>query len=165
MTPMVLCQRCGSIRIARGHSTLMDRVIALLTAKRPFVCRRCGLRMRKRWTRADLEAAEKSRPDRTTADKTDLAIEIDLDMANQSRRVDLAGLDAKHSALDVSDAQRPYVPSRPSRRTKERSINRRRAAGARRRDIIGGLAVTSLVLVVAFFLVLTGSCGGSPPEI
>src|SRR5688572_22966676 len=49
-----LCEQCGSIRIVRAQSTPADRLVAILTWKRPFVCRRCGWRGRRYWTDKDL---------------------------------------------------------------------------------------------------------------
>jgi len=52
---MVLCEQCGSIQIVRARLGLVDRLVAFLTWKRPFICRRCGWRGRRRWSDEELK--------------------------------------------------------------------------------------------------------------
>ncbi len=40
----------GSIGIVRARPESADRLVALFTSKRPFLCRRCGWRARRDWT-------------------------------------------------------------------------------------------------------------------
>src|SRR5687768_833441 len=58
---MGLCERCGSIQIVRTRAGFTDKVIALVSSQRPFLCRRCGWRARRPWTDAELARVVESR--------------------------------------------------------------------------------------------------------
>ena len=157
MSVTVVCQRCGSIRIARARSRITDRLIAALTGLRPFACRRCGLRMRGRWTQPDLDVSARSRVSPHVRSEPALKIDVSPEW-HRASEVDLKGLDARIASTDPLEARhRPESRRRRGRGTKRL---RRRS----RRDLFGAIAVTAVVTVVAAMLFLAGSCGGAPPD-
>lgn len=139
---MALCEQCGSIQIVRARPRLADRLVALLTSKRPFICRRCRWRGRRGWTDQDLlnlsnYGAGGAEPDPA-----------------------LAALDPANAAANQPDVAKDSrsIPSRAS--TGRRRSSRSRRKRSRRREIIATVAVIALVMFFAVMLGLTGSCGG-----
>jgi len=168
---MALCEQCGSISIVRGRSTIADRVVAILTAKRPFVCRRCGWRGRRNWTDKDLRklldyGAGGAEPD------PELAV-LDGEPPATGRRKRQGGNRRKNEAIakplaevdfDIdalsfanddlipvehgSDEHPPKDASRPSGR--HRSARKRK----RQRAIVAAIAATALIMLVVLVLSL-----------
>lgn len=48
------CGECGSVRLSRTRSTLVDRFVEVFTGRQPWTCRRCGWRGRTHWTERDI---------------------------------------------------------------------------------------------------------------
>lgn len=72
LVAIMLCERCGSIDIVRARSRGLDKIIALLTIRRPFLCRRCGWRARRPWLEEDRPDWQKVR----TTDSYDPAMAV-----------------------------------------------------------------------------------------
>jgi hypothetical protein len=73
----VVCERCGSIDIVRSRSrSVLDRIVRLISGRKPFRCRRCGWTARRNWD-------ENNRPEWTKPAKPtepgDRILEFDLD--------------------------------------------------------------------------------------
>ena len=56
----MLCERCGSIDVARSRSSRFDKLVRLFTGRKRFSCKRCGWTARRAWE-------ELSRPEWTKA--------------------------------------------------------------------------------------------------
>jgi len=153
---MALCERCGSIQIVRARSRLADRAVALLTAKRPFVCRRCGWRGRRAWTDSDLAKLADLRS------SGEVAVDPSLVALDHIPREAVRPSEFELSTLDLTPpvtADEKIVSSRHGRRGK-----RRRQKRSRRREIFAVIAVSALAMLGIVLLGLTGSCVGSPPS-
>jgi len=145
----VSCERCGSIQIVRARSRLADRVVALLTGTRLFVCRRCGWRGRRAWTDSDL------------AKLADLRFSVDPSLVglDDIPREAVRPSEFALSTLDLTQpvtADEKIVSSRHGRRGKRRRLKR-----SRRREIFAAITLSALALFGIILLGLTGSCVGS----
>ena len=170
---MALCERCGSIQIARARPHPADKAVALLTSKRPFVCRRCGWRGWRSWTDSDL--AQLSKYSSSGIAEVDPAL-IVLDTPRSKRKIrqdrrenrrvpSEAQLDALPnefglSTQDLENAVATEGPPSPTGKTR-----RRRTYGglrrSRRSEIVAALAMSALAMFLFAMLGLTGSCSGS----
>jgi hypothetical protein len=45
----LLCEKCGSIDVARTQSSRVDRVVRFLTGRKRFTCMRCGWTALRAW--------------------------------------------------------------------------------------------------------------------
>lgn len=154
------CDRCGSIQVVRARSQPLDRAILALTGLRPVLCRRCGWQGRKRWSAAD----DFPRP--IAPDELDPSLSVLDDALAASRRptIDpdaelqfvepstLTGIPLSPSQTIEPSAQRRVSRSR-------RGANRARVSAARKREVIGGIAIAALTTFIVVALILTGSCG------
>jgi hypothetical protein len=144
-----VCERCGSIRVERLRSSPLDKIIALLTRRYPVVCRRCGWRAWRRWSRAG--STEKLvQPQSSSVNP--LAIEIpgistdasdDLNLKDLDQSVILTDGPPAHPIERVAFGAPPREPRH--RKGKPTSTNSRRR--------ILGLLVISMLSV---FLVMVG---------
>src|SRR5688572_26510736 len=121
---MSICERCGSIRVVRSRSSMLDRTIAFFTRRRPFLCTRCGWRGRRSWdentmvdrTRQAMDPSKGYDPALIALDRPrdqDKDTSVDRPLTND---FDLARLDVQTSAVPPADLRAP----RRRRRTKNR---------------------------------------------
>src|SRR5436190_2320100 len=54
-----ICESCGSISVVRARGNVIDKVVRLITGRRPVICRRCGWRGRMPWDESFTQAQEK----------------------------------------------------------------------------------------------------------
>ena len=160
---MALCEQCGSISVAKAPLEPTDKLLAIFTSKRPFVCRRCGWRARRGWTDLELDdlrdyGAGGAEPDPSL---TSLDGDGSAGSASESESFDLA-------ALDLADASPTPPASEDSREelfgpapTRKRRSVRKRRPRPQRREVVATIAVTSMVMLVVVALTMTGSCSGS----
>ena len=154
-----LCEQCGSVSIVRASYTPADRFVAILTAKRPFRCRRCGWRGRRYWTDKDLRklldyGAGGAEPDPA------LSV-LDGEPQRESIRESQSAEAFDFGALSFGDDDQVAGEPRPderqplkyghrkSRRRTSRKRGRRRAIGA-------AIGATALVIFVVLILNLVG---------
>ena len=150
---LALCERCGSIQIVRARSRLADRVIALLTVRRPFVCRRCGWRGRRAWTDSDLaKTADLSFSGEAEVDPSLVALD---DIPREAVR-------PSEFELSTLDLTQPVTadPKNDSTRHRRRG-KRRRQKRSRRREIFAAIALLALAIFGITLLGVTGSCVAS----
>lgn len=166
-----LCENCGSISIERAKAKFSDKLVAIVTGRRPFLCRRCGWRARRYWTDNDLDqlhayGAGGAEPDPTLAvlDREEPSrvhwepetgqpepAAFDLDAVN------LQAGEPQQSEDPLGDGHTVTTNKRPNRR------GRRKRSGRQKRLVaIAGIALLILVVVV---LSLTGSCSFSSGRI
>ena len=166
---MALCERCGSIQIVRVKPEPLERLWALASAKRPFVCRRCGWRGRRDWTDKDLRklmdyGAGGAEPDPALSVLDEEQVAAESHWRGPERHeipedLDLAALEllkAPTAPPGSEGAPRPTASTRSANR--QRSHDRQRRS--RQREIFATVAATALVLSLAVMLGLTGRCGG-----
>ena len=174
---MTLCEQCGSIRIVRAPSTPLDRVLAVLTGKRPFLCRRCGWRGRRNWTDKDLR---KLQDYGAGGAETDPALSVlDTEQSRQRRlarasgsRVEAIPIGAPDSkeAFDVgalnftgdatSAVKRHVDEQQPLQRDRSRHRRRRSRRKPRgRRAIAAAIGATALIIFLFLILSVIGGCG------
>jgi len=154
----------------------MDKLVRLFTAKRPFVCRRCGWKGRRSWTDADLRklmdyGAGGAEPDPalaaldshqepsvTRSGRTDRRRKPQQKPDPTPAQFDLAMLDLANAGTGQATAITDASTSRalPGER---RSVRKRRKK-SRRREIVATIAATALVMFLVVLLGLTGSCSG-----
>lgn len=152
-----LCERCGSISVVRGKPESADRLVAFFTAKRPFVCRRCGWRGRRDWSDADLSRLKDYGAGGAGGAQLHPALAV-LDREHKEdgeltqHQFDLAALDLAGS----TESQRDLTEG--LQRRKGRSRKKR----SRRREIVAIVAATALVMFVVVMLGLTRRCSGGP---
>ena len=160
---MVICERCGSIQIVRAHTTVMERSYALLTGRRPFLCRRCGFRMRRNWSDADLQRSRVS-----IEPQSDSVPIADFADSNYHPRppdqLDLSEIDSRvpQVATVPASPRLPVKRRKERKQRKERGVTRGRRVRAQRREILGGLAVAAIAMTAA--LLLMGSQCGRPRD-
>ena len=166
---MALCERCGSIQIVRVKPEPLERLWALASAKRPFVCRRCGWRGRRDWTDKDLRklmdyGAGGAEPDPALSVLDEEQVAAESHWRGPERHeipedLDLAALEplkaptAPPRGEDLARASATSQSGKPRRR-------RDRQRRSRRREMFATVAATALVLSLAVMLGLTGRCGG-----
>ena len=164
---MTLCEQCGSISIVRAQPEPMDKLVRLFTAKRPFVCRRCGWKGRRSWTDADLRklmdyGAGGAEPD------PDLAV-LDADPKQTQTRSARKGRQRKPKTPDTPieqfDLATLELTHREGDQAAETSTGGRRSVRirrtqSRRREIVATIVATALVMFLVVLLGLTGSCSG-----
>ena len=151
---MALCERCGSIQIVRARSRLADRAVALLTARRPFVCGRCGWKGRRAWTDSDLAKLADLRS------SGEVAVDPSLVALDDIRREAVRPGEFELSTLDLTQpvtADEKIVAGRHGRRGKRSRLKR-----SQRREIFAVIALSALVMFGIALLGLTGSCVASP---
>lgn len=171
---MVLCEQCGSIQIVSVRPKAIDRIIATVSSKRPFMCKRCGWRALRAWTDADFV-----RPDHygTGAEIDPELVVLDAPSHEHRHRsrdkkqplepaeaaIPSQGFD--FSELDFSTVEPPDggpledLTSRPKQKPYDRaprpSFNRRH-----RREIVATVAMSALAVFVTAMITLSGSCNG-----
>ena len=174
---MTVCGRCGSIQIVRPQPTAADTLVALLTGRRPFQCRRCGWRGRRDWTDDDVE---NSRHQGAGGAEPDPALAVlDFDQPTRSRNRFAPGTTSEDehaleglvldpvTVASVEPSGLSVVPNdeqhgKPaSRRRKNR--NRRKRAG--RRGMLAAMAGTALLMFLAVILTLTDGCRSRSDEL
>ena len=173
---MALCEQCGSIRIVRAQLEPLDKLVRLVTAKRPFVSRRCRWRGRRDWSDDALQslmnygaggaepdpglAALDSHQERsvTRSERKDRRRRPRQKPGTTPAQFDLATPDLANAGTAQATAIGDASTSRalPGER---RSVRRRRRK-SRRREIVATIAATALVLFLVVLLGLTRSCAG-----
>lgn len=174
---MALCEQCGSIRIVRARPETADKLVALFTSKRPFLCRRCGWRARRPWSDDDLTALLDYGAGGAQPDPTLIALDNPLEggpgqrkPSSRRRRASttttpLAAVAAPADAVATdaagvpSAAEGAATSSATSPRRARRS--RKRQKRSRRRTVVATVAVTAVVMFLMVLLSLTGSCRGA----
>ena len=71
----MLCERCGSIDVARSRSSRFDKLIRFFTGRKRFSCKRCGWTARRAWV--EEKRPEWTKPKLVPQDKA--VEELDLD--------------------------------------------------------------------------------------
>lgn len=127
----------------------MDRLVAAFTAKRPFLCRRCGWRGRRNWTDRDLQQLLEYG---AGGAEIDPALTV-LDLEHPTPGLHVANDDSIHVERRADLDHSPKAGVAPRRR--------QRRKGSRRREIVATIAATALVLFLVVILGLTGSCSGT----
>lgn len=168
---MPLCAQCGSIQITRAHGTLFDKIAGVLTTKRPFICRRCGWRGRRRWTDEDFHAmrnygmggaevdSELSVLDDPPSERHSLARgrERTSDVsAAKPHGFDLNEVPFGDDGIQSSISHELPHDTWPSRQKGARAS--RRGNRERRREIRLALAVSGLLMITAFLLSNASAC-------
>jgi len=171
---MALCEQCGSISIVRAQPEPLDKLVRWFTAKRPFVCRRCGWRGRRDWSDDALQSlmnygAGGAEPDPALAvldshhepsvkrsGRKDRRREPQQKAKTTAAQFDLAALDLANAGTAQATAITDGSTSRalPGER---RSVRSRRKK-TRRREIVATIAVAALVMFLVVLLGSTGSC-------
>jgi hypothetical protein len=173
---MALCERCGSISVAKATPGRIDNVVRFLTSRRPFLCRRCGWRGRRAWTDRELErlreyGAGGAEPDPTLTTLDDI-VESGGNAKSRARRkrklakavevereFGLVGLDLGKDESSNRQAEH-NAPSLSSQSQRSRFVRKRRTR-SRRREIIATIAVTAGLMFIVVMLNLSGSCAMS----
>jgi len=177
---MVLCEQCGSISISKAQPAALDTLVAIFTSRRPFICRRCGWRARRRWTDEDFRRLENYGVGGAEYDPSLAVLDEKLKAGRRQKSrngvsgssprsrtaasdefdpndIDLSGAEVASADRLVEpsngDSTPKFVSKRPSRRRSER--RRRRL---RRREILATVAVTALTMFIVVIMSLTGSC-------
>jgi hypothetical protein len=57
---MLNCWRCGSLNIVRTRSSLVDRLVRMVTGRKRVTCKKCLWTARVRWEEADDFVPQKS---------------------------------------------------------------------------------------------------------
>jgi len=167
---MALCEQCGSVSLVKAHTTLSDRVLSLLTGRKPFRCRRCGWRARRAWTDQDLERLSEYGAGGAQVDPSLARLD---DIGGQRPRkqtarfpkpyesnFDLVDLNLNAARADTEAWQTDGNADRQAP-LKRRRIRRRRNR-SNRREILPTVAVTAIVMFVLIVISLSGSCSVSP---
>lgn len=173
---MALCERCGSIRVeVVSAKTILDRLVVLVSGKRPFLCRRCGWRALRDWKDDDLRTlegygsgaspdpelvlldhppSEHRRPNRPSPAET---------VPSSESTFDLSMLD-EHAGNAHEGSQAP-TGVEPSSRRRPATRLRRRSRRPRRREIVVAAVMTGVVIFAILIAGMAGSCVTSPPEL
>jgi hypothetical protein len=181
---MILCEQCGSIRVSKAQPAAMDTLVAIFTARRPFICRRCGWRARRRWTDEDFRRLEnyvvggaEYDPSLAVLDEKPKAGRRGEESPNgvsgsspRSRRaasdefdlddMDLSGAKVASADRLVESGNADSIPKLVSKRASRRRSERRRRR-SRRREILATVALTALTMFIVVIMSLTGSCTAS----
>lgn len=166
---MALCEQCGSVSLVKAHTTPSDRLVSLLTGRKPFRCRRCGWRARRAWTDQDLErlseyGAGGAQVDPSLAQLDDISGKRRQRKApfpmHDERNFDLVDLNLSAASADIEAWQTKGSADRQTP-LKRRRIRRRRNRSSRR-EILATVAVTAMVMFVLIVITLSGSCSVSP---
>jgi hypothetical protein len=160
---MALCENCGSIQIVRARSTPFDKVLSLVSGRKPFSCRRCGWRGRRNWNDpvARAESVLQSRvapdPDLSSLD-TGLIEERAVVAPPRLDQIVVSGVSDPpvHVLGDNGDSPRASSERRRQRRS------RQRVQRGSRRETIGAVAISAAVVFVVLMFVLVGSCTSDP---
>jgi len=175
---MTLCERCGSIRIVRVRLDPADRLVAIFTGRRPFLCRRCGWRGRRNWSDNDLQNLLDYS---VGGGETDPAlVALDGEQQPQERRqrstsVETERVSTNEHALESFDLDTAPLASSESSRlavsrnakqagrsaTRKRRARRSGRKQAGRRGMLAAIAGSALLMFLAIILSLTGSCRGT----
>jgi len=166
-----LCENCGSISIERAMPKLFDRLVAFVTGRRPFACRRCGWRARRSWTDNDLDQLHAYGAGGAEPDPT-LAV-LDRDEPSRVHREPETGqpepvafdLDAVNLQLSepLQDKDRPGDADSVPRNTRPNRRRRRKRSG--RQERLVAIAGMGLLVILVVALMLTGSCSFSSGQI
>jgi hypothetical protein len=164
---MALCGQCGSIRIVRAESDQLDRLVAVFTAKRPFLCRRCGWRARRTWTNSDLQRLENYGAGGAEVDPSLIALDAPTNRRRRTKLAKSAVQDPDAFALESLDLNssspdnqtRLELPHSQSSGARQRRSRNRRLR-SRRGEILATVFVTVVITLAVMILTLTGSCAG-----
>ena len=159
-----LCENCGSISIERAKPGLPDKLVAVLTGRRLFSCRRCGWRGRRNWTDKDLHQLHAYGAGGAEPDPALAVLDGELRQRDQSDRrqseppaenFDLGTI--SFVADDQLAAVSSRGPAEQRARTGVSGKSRRRRARRRagRRVITAALAAAAIIMFIVVFLSLT----------
>jgi hypothetical protein len=171
---MALCEQCGSINIALAKQRPVEKLLVLFGSRRPFLCRRCGWRARRRWTDQDLinlgnYAAGGAEPDPALA-LLDRGHVVPKEREYRRKRslapggtcsegvsgeFDLGKLDLTNGASGQNEVSDSPVTARPPSRNRHHPSRRRKKS--RRRGMVATIALTAFVM---FLLVIVGLVAG-----
>lgn len=157
---MALCEQCGSIQIGTAQQEPADKLVAFFTAKRPFVCRRCGWRGRRAWTDEELSSLRDYGSGGAEVDPALAVLDHGQGVSRDTtlQNAEPTGFDL--SALDLANAGTHETTGAVEIRG--RRSRRNRLKRSRRREIIAALAISALAMFLIAMLGLTGSCVSSP---
>lgn len=175
---MALCEQCGSISIVKASPEPTDKLLAIFTSKRPFVCRRCGWRARRDWTDLDLDnlseygaggaepdpsltVLDGDGPDRQPRQETLQKHDAEPTATSESESFDLAALDLADTSAMPPATEISQVELAADAPIRERHHARKRRTRSQRREVVATIAVTMMVMFVVVALSMTGSCSGS----
>jgi hypothetical protein len=156
---MAVCEQCGSIQIVTAQQEPADKLVAFFTAKRPFVCRRCGWRGRRAWTDEDLSSLRDYGFGGAEADPALAILDHGQGFARGRTLQDAEPTGFDLSVLDLAQAE--THESTGAVELHERRSRRNRLKRSRRREIVAALAISALAMFLIAMLGLTGSCVGS----
>jgi hypothetical protein len=168
---MTLCEQCGSTRIERTLPEPIDRLVAIFTGVRPFLCLRCGWRGRRNWTDDDLKALLDYGAGGAELDPALAALDNEeLPRGRRKRQTkgrktrksrvkpvpDTFGLNALVLASAELGAEVEEGTVRPASESQPpRGVKRKPSA---RREIVTAIFVAALVMLIVFFLSIAPGC-------
>jgi hypothetical protein len=162
----------------------MERLTAVFTGQRLWVCRRCGWRARRAWGEGDIPVLPERGGEEQASPDPELAV---LDEAPQNRLrqgygqqarhdrsgredLDLAGIDEappetapddSGEGVDIAENAVAEPTGAAQRSEHQRQAKRRRRHRSRRRQVVGAIAGTAAVMGL---LALLGLARGCAPE-
>lgn len=153
--PPALCEQCGSVQITPTAGSHTERLLAKLTARRQFLCKRCGWKRFRRWTDDDLERLKKYGAGGAVADPELRVLDHppnrskpigDRQPSPQRISFDLDSLDFTASNSEAGASQRPGPwHERPS-------VRRRRRSGRLREVVVRCLLLAAAMLGIAMLI-------------
>lgn len=168
---MAVCERCGSIQVVRLQPSLIDRGLTLLDSRKPYKCRRCGWKGRRGFgADASSGLVEVELSDGTT----DPSLSVLDDMDRPGDRASGQGprpLEQEPSSGEFNlsltegsndrEAELRHRHSLKQWNHRRRNIDSRRLKRSRRRQVLGSIVISTLILLVGATVGLSSSCGGS----
>ena len=172
---MTLCERCGSIRIVRVRLEPADRLVAVFTGRRPFLCRRCGWRGRRNWSDKDLKNLLDYSAGGAETDPALAALDQPHERRKRGNSVETERASTNEHAAESFELDSTTLASGESSRfavprnekhagrsaTRKRRPQRSRRKQTGRRGMLAAIAGSALLMFLAVILSLTGSCRGS----
>ena len=166
----VVCGQCGSVNLVEAKPKLADRVIRIVTSRRPILCRRCGWRARRSWTADDLRRRSEYGAGGAEPDPSLSVLDRDLGTDSRSRqfsseklgegeRFDLGQSNVVSQDDTFRETQSPSATRVRPKVRQRRSLRRRRNKSSRR-EVLATVAATAFVLFSVALFALAGSCVG-----
>ena len=176
-----MCEQCGSISIVQAQPRAGDTIVAFFTGKRPFLCRRCGWRARRRWSDLELDSLRnygaggaEIDPALSVLDEADAPVGDRKDVIAMRRREEATQDEAAATTFDpgaldfvsvLSDEpstlseleDQPPIGERSARKRHGVRKGRGRVIG---REIVVTIAVTSIIILAGVALSTASSCVG-----
>jgi hypothetical protein len=165
---MTVCDSCGSTSIGKATERPTDKVIALLTGRRLFLCRRCGWRGRRRWTDADLEKLREYGVGGAEPDPSLAVLDDQLQIRGRTAQQTTKPANERSADFDLADVpftrtdiivQAPESLEAPGHIPwVERRSVRRRLRQSRRKEVLGTIALTVGTMLFIVVMGLMGNC-------